>query len=69
MNLTVFNSGNRYLMFALCTITGYGLFTNGTTLYANASTCNFQKEPFNPPICVDIKLPDGYSKDELSIDN
>lgn len=44
------------------------MFTDGTTLYANASTCNIHYQSKNAPICYDIKLPDGFSKADLSVD-
>eukprot|EP01064_Diplonema_japonicum_P020110 TRINITY_DN2915_c0_g1_i1.p1 TRINITY_DN2915_c0_g1~~TRINITY_DN2915_c0_g1_i1.p1 ORF type:complete len:285 (+),score=32.37 TRINITY_DN2915_c0_g1_i1:86-940(+) len=35
---------------------GYGVTTNGKTLFANASTCNFRYKPKNPPLVFDVPL-------------
>lgn len=49
-------------------ILGYGLATDGTTLYANASICTVAYKPMNPPICIDLDLPSGYSKSDITVD-
>ncbi|XP_076622525.1 metallophosphoesterase domain-containing protein 1 [Colletes latitarsis] len=41
---------------------GYGISTDGKIIYINASTCDLNYLPSNPPIVFDIKLPPGYSK-------
>lgn len=33
---------------------GYGITTDGTTVYVNASTCNYFYRPLNPPIVFDL---------------
>ena len=33
---------------------GYGVTTDGQTLYMNASTCNFHYMPFNAPLVLDL---------------
>ncbi|ELT98044.1 hypothetical protein CAPTEDRAFT_3300 [Capitella teleta] len=44
---------------------GYGAWSDGTTSYINASTCNLRYLPVNPPIIFDVDLPEGYTKYEL----
>ena len=36
---------------------GYGISTDGRTLFANASTCTHQYRPSNPPLVVDLPTP------------
>ncbi|XP_032834056.2 metallophosphoesterase MPPED2-like isoform X1 [Petromyzon marinus] len=36
---------------------GYGIMTDGRTLFVNASTCNVNYEPVNPPIIIDLPNP------------
>ena len=36
---------------------GYGATTNGVTTFANASTCNINYQPDNPPLVFDVPLP------------
>ena len=33
---------------------GYGVTTDGTTVYINASTCNYNYRPLNPPVVFDL---------------
>jgi hypothetical protein len=40
----------------------YGAFSDGTTTYINASTCNLRYKPIQPPFIFDIALPEGVSK-------
>ncbi|KAF6209834.1 hypothetical protein GE061_015586 [Apolygus lucorum] len=40
---------------------GYGITTDGSTIFVNASTCNVSYQPVNPPIVFDMVLPEGYS--------
>ncbi|KYB28543.1 Metallophosphoesterase domain-containing protein 1-like Protein [Tribolium castaneum] len=42
---------------------GYGLYTDGTTLFINASTCNRFFVPENLPIVFDYSLPSGQTKE------
>lgn len=42
---------------------GYGITTDGTIIYVNASTCNINYNPVNPPIVFDISLPPGCVKE------
>ena len=51
------------MMIFFCT--GYGVWTDGTTTYINASTCNRRYKPINAPIVFDYPIPEGHSKDEL----
>merc|ERR1712084_188048 len=37
---------------------GYGCSTDDTTLYINASTCDSQYRPINPPIVFDLPPPE-----------
>lgn len=43
---------------------GYGVTSDGKIIFINASTCNVQYSPNNPPIVFDIDLPTGVVKDE-----
>ncbi len=36
---------------------GYGVTTNGKTLFANASTCNLAYRPLNPALVFDLVPP------------
>lgn len=36
---------------------GYGVSTDGTTVFVNASTCTFNYRPVNPPVCFDFPAP------------
>ncbi|XP_014261829.1 metallophosphoesterase domain-containing protein 1 isoform X2 [Cimex lectularius] len=38
---------------------GYGITTDGSVIYVNASTCNIQYNPVNPPIVFDVAIPEG----------
>ena len=42
-----------------------GIFSDGHTTFINASTCNLQYQPKNPPIIFDIDLPEGITKTEI----
>ncbi|XP_013381694.1 metallophosphoesterase MPPED2 [Lingula anatina] len=42
---------------------GYGVTTDGTTTFINASTCTLRYKPTNPPILFDLPLPEGYTKE------
>ncbi|XP_064489974.1 metallophosphoesterase domain-containing protein 1-like [Ornithodoros turicata] len=41
---------------------GYGITSDGQTTFINASICNIQYRPVNPPIIFDIPLPQGVTK-------
>ncbi|XP_045585340.1 metallophosphoesterase MPPED2 [Procambarus clarkii] len=41
---------------------GYGVTTDGKIIFINASTCNINYVPVNPPIVFDIPIPPGFSK-------
>lgn len=41
---------------------GYGISSDGKIIYINASTCDLNYLPSNPPIVFDIKLPSGICK-------
>ncbi|CAG0920542.1 unnamed protein product [Notodromas monacha] len=41
---------------------GYGITSDGTTIFINASTCNTGYKPHNLPIVFDIPLPRGHTK-------
>lgn len=34
---------------------GYGVTSDGITTYVNASTCNLEYKPVNPPIVFDVR--------------
>ncbi|XP_022232746.2 UPF0046 protein C25E10.12 [Drosophila obscura] len=42
---------------------GYGITSDGRIIYVNASTCDINYLPNNPPIVFDVTLPPGTSKD------
>lgn len=42
---------------------GYGITSDGRVIYVNASTCDINYKPNNPPIVFDISLPPGMQKD------
>ncbi|XP_039287782.1 UPF0046 protein C25E10.12 [Nilaparvata lugens] len=42
---------------------GYGVTSDGHTIYVNASTCNVKYAAVNPPIVFDVPLPPGFTKD------
>ncbi|VDI17020.1 Hypothetical predicted protein [Mytilus galloprovincialis] len=44
---------------------GYGLTTDGETMFINASSCTKGYKLCNPPIIFDVPLPPGQSKDSL----
>ena len=50
----------RYISY-VC-FTGYGITTDGTTKFINASTCSINYKPTQRPIVFDIKLPAGVTK-------
>jgi len=35
----------------------YGIWTDGTTTFVNASTCTLKYRPTNPPVIIDLQLP------------
>lgn len=41
---------------------GYGISSDGKIIYINASTCDLNYLPSNPPIVFDITLPPGVEK-------
>ncbi|XP_023349871.1 metallophosphoesterase domain-containing protein 1 [Eurytemora carolleeae] len=41
---------------------GYGIRSDGQVVYVNASTCDINYIPCNPPIVFDINLPAGQTK-------
>uniref|UniRef100_A0A1I8NXL7 Calcineurin-like phosphoesterase domain-containing protein n=1 Tax=Stomoxys calcitrans TaxID=35570 RepID=A0A1I8NXL7_STOCA len=43
---------------------GYGITSDGRVIYVNASTCDINYLPNNPPIVFDVTLPPGVRKDE-----
>ncbi|XP_063235415.1 UPF0046 protein C25E10.12 isoform X2 [Bacillus rossius redtenbacheri] len=44
---------------------GYGITTDGKIIYINASTCDLNYLPTNPPIVFDVALPAGVTKDHF----
>ena len=42
---------------------GYGVRSDGRTVFINASLCDLNYMPTNKPIVVDIPIPPGFSKD------
>ena len=54
--------GSIRLTFNCVRFTGYGITTDGTTKFINASTCSINYKPTQRPIVFDIKLPAGVTK-------
>ena len=48
------NHESYFLLLCYNTTAGYGQTTNGTTVFVNASTCNFFYRPINRPIVFDF---------------
>jgi hypothetical protein len=46
-----------YVMFL-----GYGISSDGKIIYINASTCDINYYPANPPVVFDIALPPNFQK-------
>lgn len=42
---------------------GYGITSDGKIIFINASTCDINYLPHNPPVVFDVTLPPGFSKD------
>lgn len=45
-----------FIVFVLF-ITGYGVSSDGKIIFVNASTCDLNYMPANPPIVFDVSLP------------
>lgn len=43
---------------------GYGVTTDGQTVFVNAAICNIKYSPVNPPVVFDLPLPEGASKNQ-----
>ena len=43
---------------------GYGITSDGKIIFVNASTCDINYLPNNPPIIFDITLPKGKTKQD-----
>lgn len=43
-------------------VSGYGISSDGRVIYINASTCDLNYLPTNPPVVFDITLPEGNKK-------
>lgn len=43
-------------------VIGYGISSDGKIIYINASTCDLNYLPSNPPVVFDITLPPGHCK-------
>uniref|UniRef100_A0A1B6DNH8 Calcineurin-like phosphoesterase domain-containing protein n=1 Tax=Clastoptera arizonana TaxID=38151 RepID=A0A1B6DNH8_9HEMI len=41
---------------------GYGISSDGNIIFINASTCDINYLPTNPPVVFDVKLPPGAVK-------
>ncbi|XP_041372065.1 metallophosphoesterase MPPED2-like isoform X2 [Gigantopelta aegis] len=44
---------------------GYGMRTDGQTVFINASVCSKHYKPVHKPIVFDYPLPEGHTKDEI----
>jgi hypothetical protein len=42
---------------------GYGVRSDGRTVFINASLCDLNYMPTNRPVVVDIPIPKGFNKD------
>lgn len=52
----------RYNKILLSLLLGYGITSDGKIIFVNASTCDINYYPHNPPIVFDITLPKGKTK-------
>lgn len=63
MNYTFILTLWEHLIHFICeNFTGYGISSDGKIIYINASTCDLNYLPSNPPIVFDITLPPGIQK-------
>ena len=46
---------------------GYGIRSDGRVVYVNASTCDINYTPCNPPVVFDVPLPKGQSKSQTIV--
>lgn len=46
-------------------VSGYGVTSDGYTVFINASICNKKYQATNPPIVFDYAIPEGHNKEEL----
>ena len=44
-------------------VEGYGVRSDGKILFINASTCDINYLPCNPPVVFDVPLPEGQFRD------
>ena len=51
-----------YDWFAYSSLLGYGILSDGKIIFVNASTCNINYLPVNPPIVFDVPLPPSEEK-------
>ena len=49
-------------MLTLSVFQGYGVRSDGRVVFVNASTCDINYLPCNPPIVFDVPLPPGQTK-------
>jgi hypothetical protein len=52
-------------MTGVLVLAGYGVSSDGDTVFINASTCTRRYQPTNPPIVFDFAIPEGHTKEEL----
>ncbi|XP_052812554.1 metallophosphoesterase domain-containing protein 1-like [Mya arenaria] len=45
---------------------GYGVTSDGTTTFVNASTCTLRYKPDHAPLVFDVSIPPGHTKAELA---
>jgi hypothetical protein len=43
---------------------GAGVTTDGTTIFVNASTCDYNYRPINQPVVFDIPIPQAKQEDD-----
>ena len=56
-------TGNQYEPGeTLLSVPGYGVRSDGKILFINASTCDINYIPSNPPVVFDVSLPPGHSR-------
>ena len=41
---------------------GYGVRSDGKTVFINASVCDLAYTPSNKPVVFDIQIPEGFDK-------
>ena len=46
----------------IISLLGYGVRSDGKTVFINASVCDLAYTPSNKPVVFDIQIPEGFDK-------